>query len=147
MGRPATKTDLISAANENYEEIIIYHLFNMNLKYNNWNDISVKKYDEIRKSLIRNKNNELEANLELLSILCDVPVDEIEDLPLNEFSRLLKQTDFIAKMPKIDIKEKYVINGKKYNVCFNVKFVVKFLIVIHVHKQVKHVFHVIQIMY
>ena len=85
------------------------------LKYNKWEDISIKKFDEIRKALNANKNNELEANLELLSILCDVDVDEIEDLPLTEFSRLLKQTDFIAKMPKIDVKEKYVINGKKYN--------------------------------
>ena len=75
------------------------------LKYNKWSEISIKKFDEIKKALNANRNNELEANLELLSILCDVPIDEIEDLPLNEFSRLLKQTDFIAKMPKIDIKE------------------------------------------
>ena len=90
------------------------------LKYKNWSEISIKKFDEIKKELNKNKNNELEANLALLSSLCDVPIDEIEDLPLNEFSRLLKQTDFMKKMPKVDIKEKYVINGKKYDVCLNV---------------------------
>lgn len=90
------------------------------LKYNDWSEISIKKFDEIKKSLKRNSNNELESNLELLSILCDVSVEEIEDLPLTEFSRLLKQTDFMAKMPKIDVKEKYVINGRQYNVCLNV---------------------------
>ena len=45
------------------------------LKYNKWEDISVKKFDEIRKALKRNINNELEANLGLLSILCDVDVE------------------------------------------------------------------------
>ena len=92
----------------------------MKLKYNNWQSISIKKFDEIRKSLIRNKNNELESNLALLSSLCDVPIDEIEDLPLNEFSKLVKQTEFLKEMPKVEIKDNYVINGKKYVLCANV---------------------------
>lgn len=92
----------------------------MELKYKNWDEISIKKFDEIKKALKTNFNNELEANLAMLSILCDVDIQEIENLPLTEFSRLLKQTDFIAKMPKVDIKDKYVINGKKYNVCLSV---------------------------
>lgn len=92
----------------------------MKLKYNNWSDISIKKFDEIKKALNTNFNKELEANLELLSILCDVDIQEIENLPLTEFSKLLKQTDFIVKMPKVEIKDKYVINGKKYNVCLSV---------------------------
>ena len=92
----------------------------MELKYKNWNDISIKKFDEIKNALKTNFNNELEANLELLAVLCDVDIQEVENLPLTEFSRLLKQTDFIVKMPKVEIKDKYVINGKKYNVCLSV---------------------------
>lgn len=94
------------------------------LKYNNWNKISIKKFDEINNILssINNVNEDeaLEININLLSILCDVSVEEIEDLPLTEFSKLVKQTEFLKEMPKVDIKDNYVINGKKYVLCANV---------------------------
>lgn len=94
------------------------------LKYNNWNKISIKKFDEISNILssINNVNEDeaLEININLLSILCDVSVEEIEDLPLTEFSKLVKQTEFLKEMPKVDIKDNYVINGKKYVLCANV---------------------------
>ena len=94
------------------------------LKYNDWNCISIKKFDEISDILSSMKNfnddEALEININLLSILCDVSVDEIEDLPLTEFSKLVKQTEFLKEMPKVDIKDSYVINGKKYVLCANV---------------------------
>lgn len=96
----------------------------MKLKYNKWGDISIKKFDEINNILshINNVNEDeaLEININLLSILCDVSVEEIEDLPLTEFSKLVKQTEFLKEMPKVDIKDNYVINGKKYVLCANV---------------------------
>ena len=96
----------------------------MKLKYNNWSEISIKKFDEINNILsnINNVNDDeaLEININLLSILCDVSVEEIEDLPLTEFSKLVKQTEFLKEMPKVDIKDNYVINGKKYVLCANV---------------------------
>ena len=96
----------------------------MKLKYNNWSEISIKKFDEINNILshINNVNEDeaLEININLLSILCDVSVEEIEDLPLTEFSKLVKQTEFLKEMPKVDIKDNYVINGKKYVLCANV---------------------------
>lgn len=97
----------------------------MKLKYNNWNDISIKKFDEISNILSSmnnvNEDEALEININLLSALCDVSVEEIEDLPLTEFSKLLKQTEFLKKMPKVDIKDNYVINGKKYVLLSNVQ--------------------------
>lgn len=94
------------------------------LKYKNWESISIKKFDEISYILshINNVNEDeaLEININLLSVLCDVDVEEIEDLPLTEFSKLVKQTEFLKEMPKVDIKEKYVINGNKYVLCANV---------------------------
>lgn len=96
----------------------------MKLKYNKWEDISIKKFDEINNILshINNVNEDeaLEININLLSILCDVSVEEIEDLPLTEFSKLVKQTEFLKEMPKVEIKDNYVINGKKYVLCANV---------------------------
>ena len=94
------------------------------LKYNDWQSISIKKFDEISDILSSMKNfnddEALEININLLSILCDVSIDEIEDLPLTEFSKLVKQTEFLKEMPKVDIKDSYVINGKKYVLCANV---------------------------
>ena len=97
----------------------------MKLKYNNWQSISIKKFDEISEILshINNVNDDeaLEININLLSILCDVSAEEIEDLPLTEFSKLVKQTEFLKEMPKVDIKDSYVINGKKYVLLANVQ--------------------------
>lgn len=95
------------------------------LKYNNWSEISIKKFDEISNILSSmnnvNEDEALEININLLSILCDVSVEEIEDLPLTEFSKLVKQTEFLKEMPKVDIKDNYVINGKKYVLLSNVQ--------------------------
>ena len=94
-------------------------------KYNNWAEISIKKFDEISNILSSmnnvNEDEALEININLLSILCDVSVEEIEDLPLTEFSKLVKQTEFLKEMPKVDIKDNYVINGKKYVLLSNVQ--------------------------
>ena len=97
----------------------------MKLKYNKWSEISIKKFDEISNILSSmnnvNEDEALEININLLSALCDVSVDEIEDLPLTEFSKLVKQTEFLKKMPNVDIKDNYVINGKKYVLLSNVQ--------------------------
>ena len=97
----------------------------MKLKYNNWQSISIKKFDEISNILSSmnnvNEDEALEININLLSVLCDVPVEEIEDLPLTEFSKLVKQTEFLKEMPKVDIKDNYIINGKKYVLLTNVQ--------------------------
>ena len=97
----------------------------MKLKYNNWQSISIKKFDEISNILSSmnnvNEDEALEININLLSVLCDVPVEEIEDLPLTEFSKLVKQTEFLKEMPKVEIKDNYIINGKKYVLLTNVQ--------------------------
>ena len=97
----------------------------MKLKYNKWEDISIKKFDEINNILSSmnnvNEDEALEININLLSVLCDVSVEEIEDLPLTEFSKLVKQTEFLKEMPKVEIKDNYVINGKKYVLLANVQ--------------------------
>lgn len=94
------------------------------LKYRNWNEISIKTFDEISSLVVNrssvNDDEALEININLLSILCDVDVEEIENLPLVEFSKLVSQTEFLKEMPQVDIKEKYLINGHKYVLCANV---------------------------
>lgn len=96
----------------------------MELRFRNWNEISVNTFNEL-KNIDYNKEDgvlgELEANVELLSILCDVEDEDISNLSTTEFHNLLMQTEFLKTMPKVKVQDKYVINGKKYKVFLTLK--------------------------
>lgn len=90
----------------------------MELKYKSWKDITVNVFEELKNIPTSNGDvlENLNSNISLLAILCDVDEDEIADLTTTEFNRLLNQTAFLADMPKAKIIDKYIINGHKYNV-------------------------------
>lgn len=94
----------------------------MELKYKNWKDININTYIKL-KELLEHKITDVESNVDLnvrlLSILCDVDEDIIANLQLDKFVKLLKQSMFLNDMPKVEIKDNYDINGKKYNVHLN----------------------------
>ena len=97
----------------------------MELKYKNWNDISINVYNKLQTLLTPNNNEDvllgtLDNNIQLLSILCDVDEDKICELSRSEFSALLSQTKFLSEIPKAKIRDNYVVNGKKYNVFLNI---------------------------
>ena len=90
----------------------------MELRFRNWNEISVNTFKKLQEVQI-NQTDELElldANVRILALLCDVDEDVIGDLTKSEFQRLLNQTAFLKEMPKAKINDKYVVNGNKYNV-------------------------------
>lgn len=96
------------------------------LKYKNWNEISINTFEKLQGLLNLEKTGDeqmdnLNMNISMLSILCDVDEDAIADLPVNEFTELSKQCMFINEMPKAKIKNKYEINGQMYEVQFNVE--------------------------
>lgn len=93
----------------------------MELKYKKWDDISVELFDKIKEVLNKKGIDEIDKNIGIVSILCDTDEDEISSLPITEFSKLVEQTAFLNKMPRVEIRDKYVINGKKYNVFTNLK--------------------------
>ena len=86
------------------------------LKYKSWNDITVDVFEKIKKinPNVYDDFDALNANVELISILCDVDEDVISNLSCGEFTKLLKETSWVQDTPKVDIKDKYVINGKQY---------------------------------
>ncbi len=89
----------------------------MELKYKSWDDITINIYNKLKniKLDIGDEVDMLEYNVELLSVLCDVDVQEIENLPLSEFNNLLKQSEFISKEIKRGrTKFIYKINNKEY---------------------------------
>ena len=86
------------------------------LKYKSWNDITVDVFEKIKKinPNVYEDFDALNANVELISILCDVDEDVISNLSCSEFTKLLQETSWVQDTPKVDIKDKYVINGKQY---------------------------------
>lgn len=87
-----------------------------------WSNISIRKYDEIVEVLNGNMDD-LERNLNLLSIIKDMDIEEIEDLPLVEVGKMMREISFLNDEPKVrgKIPDYLVINGKRYSVMKNVK--------------------------
>lgn len=94
------------------------------LKYKSWNDINIKTFNKLNNIKLEDYDDDsmLNANVKLLSILCDVSEEEIESLSLNEFGKLVKEMAFIEKpLPQTNIKMLYRINDKVYHLNTNIK--------------------------
>lgn len=95
------------------------------LKYKNWNEITVDVFDKL-KALHPNTGedviiNQLNDNIDILSVLCECDVDDIADLSASKFNELVRQITFLDDMPKVKIQEVYIINGHKYRVFLEIK--------------------------
>lgn len=98
----------------------------MELKYKNWNDITIGVYKELNEILKFERTDdeimdEVNLSIALLSTLCDADEDEVASLTINDFKALAAQCAFLNEMPKVRIKDKYTINGKEYRVQYNVQ--------------------------
>ena len=97
------------------------------LKYKNWDEISVNVFKRLTKSV---ENAEVTGNeyldllnkqIAILSVLCGVSEDDIADLSTGEFNKLVKQTDFLNTQPKKNIINKVKLNGKDYEIFLNIQ--------------------------
>lgn len=94
----------------------------MKLKYDSWDKISINIFQQLRQrvdevEITGDKDiDAINQNVVLLSVLCDVDEDTIATLDLSEVGKLLKATDFLKEIPKVDIKDNYIVNGKEYEV-------------------------------
>lgn len=96
----------------------------MDLKYKNWQQITIEIYDKIRDLDVDIKSEEeaLDVNVKLLSILCDVDEETIINLPLTEFTILVGKTDFLKEMPKYTVEQYYEIGkGRVFEVQMNLR--------------------------
>lgn len=92
----------------------------MELKYKCWSDISLGKFSEIE-SIVKSDMSEIDKHTYILTILTESNLKEIEELPIAEYSRLIREMDFINHIPKVEIRDEYVINGKEYVLCTNIQ--------------------------
>ena len=99
----------------------------MELKYKNWKEISVNTFKKLQANINNaeedgdNMLNNLNKEIAMLAVLCDVDEDAIANLTQNEFGKLLTQTNFLADMPKVKVTDKYKINGADYQVFLSLK--------------------------
>ena len=61
-----------------------------------WNGVTVAQYNEIQNLSLEDEDN---YTIELLSILTDKSIDDVEDLSMDEYELLLKQSYFISNPP------------------------------------------------
>lgn len=85
---------------------------------NNYNDLTVGKYLEIRTILRQEGLSELDMQSQIMAILQDKPVEEILEYSLPKYSEYVRQMDFLSEKPvnKADCQRHLNINGKKYDV-------------------------------
>lgn len=94
----------------------------ISVKYDSWDKVTVNVYDKLQSAVAAAEVTGIEEvdlinkEIAIIATLADVDEDVIADLTHSEFVRLSKQCNFISQMPKVDIRENYTLNGKKYNV-------------------------------
>ena len=94
----------------------------MELKYKNWKEININTFKKLQvalKDVIITDDatlNNINSNIAMLSVLCDVDEDTIASLSTSEFVKLVNDSNFLSDMPKVKITDTYVINGKVYKV-------------------------------
>ena len=80
-------------------------------------ELSIKKYRQLIE-LNRDDYEDMEYGMEILSILSDMPVDELLELPLDDFTAMMAQTAFLNQtFEKVDYEslgKTLKINGKEY---------------------------------
>lgn len=89
----------------------------MELKYKSWDDISVRAYRELAEIEADASTEEaiLSTSIEALAYLCGCTAEEVEELPVDEFTFLMAKANFIRTIEERAIPEDIVINGKAYD--------------------------------
>lgn len=87
-----------------------------NLKYHSWEDITLAKYDDICNVVNDKDIEEIDKNVQLVSLLYEEDEDKIWELTMTELQELLEQTLWISEFT-FDRKRKFkniIISGTKY---------------------------------
>lgn len=99
----------------------------MELKYKNWKEISINTFKKLQDVISDvpvtddETLNNINSNIAMLSVLCDVDEDTIASLSTSEFVKLVNDSNFLSDMPKVKITDKYIINGNEYEVFLSLK--------------------------
>ena len=81
---------------------------------NNWNEITWNEYEQIEQIIGADIPSDYKTVV-LISILSGKSINEIENLPIAQFQRLLPALEFLKEQPKLHKhKFNYTVNGREY---------------------------------
>ena len=88
-----------------------------------YDKLTINKYRELVG--LEKGDDDMEYGIRILSILSDIDEDELMDMPLDEFSKMMSKTNFLYKeVNKLDynhLGKTLTINGKKYKIVKDAK--------------------------
>lgn len=92
----------------------------MELKKKNWSQITISDYMELQE--IVKREDAVDVEVGIVALLCGVDEDEIGKLPIPEYQRLRRDSQFISTFPEVKGKapKSITINDMKYEVISDV---------------------------
>lgn len=89
----------------------------------NYNDLTIKKYRELMS--IERGDDDMEYGVDILSVLSDIDQDELMEMPLDDFTKLMSKTSFLSQpIERTEYKKlgkKITINGNEYKLIKDAK--------------------------
>ena len=87
----------------------------------NWNEMDLSHYKRLFEIIRKDWENELDMNLAMVSVLSDIPIEDITNMELNKLQEFINNLKFIETPYKPKTPETtYNIGNKEYKVFFNV---------------------------
>lgn len=86
----------------------------MELKYKSWDDITLAIYERLNiDTEVKDDIDAINVNMGLLSVLCDCDIEQIENLEISKFNRLVSELNYLGKPYYNSVNTEYVLNGRK----------------------------------
>lgn len=87
----------------------------------NWNEMDLSHYKRLFEIIRKDWENELDMNLAMVSVLSDIPIEDITNIEVNKLQEFINNLKFIETPYKPKTPETtYNIGNKEYKVFFNV---------------------------
>lgn len=87
----------------------------------NWNEMNLSHYKRLFEIIRKDWENELDMNLAMVSVLSDIPIEDITNMEVNKLQEFINNLKFIETPYKPKTPETtYNIGNKEYKVFFNV---------------------------
>lgn len=86
-----------------------------------YKDLTINKYLELQE-LLNEEMDDLALQVRLIAVLSGMNENDVLDLPLDEYQKLVAKTSFLTDKPKTNghVPNRLVIGGKKFTVCKSV---------------------------
>jgi len=82
-------------------------------------DINLEKYLGLVKIINKEYDNEMFKTIEILSVLTEIPVDDIKYNEISMFIDIQRKLTFLQELPNNDVPESFKIDGVEYKTIKN----------------------------